>query len=172
MSRLLAATAMVGATIVNLDGGPHRTNAVVVIEGERIREIADAAPAGADIRHADGLFLLPGLVNLHVHLGLVLPGKMAAELASESDAARALRMAANAGRSLEAGVTTNRIPGDSRTRIHLRTGDEPSGIDRTEDLATLVLGLAGRADLHQGDRFLVTEKQGRRYQFGPAGSTV
>ncbi|HJS72679.1 MAG TPA: amidohydrolase family protein, partial [Vicinamibacteria bacterium] len=101
MSPLLATTAIVGATIVNLDGGPHRTNAVVVIEDERIREIASAAPAGAEIRRADGLFLLPGLVNLHVHLGLVLPGKMAAELASESDAALALRMAANARRSLE-----------------------------------------------------------------------
>ncbi len=114
MIPLLAATAIVGATIVNLDGGPHVTNAVVVIEGDRIRAIETAAPAGAEILRADGLYLLPGLVNLHVHLGLVLPGKMAADLAGETDAALALRMAANARKSLKAGVTTIRIPGDSR----------------------------------------------------------
>jgi imidazolonepropionase-like amidohydrolase len=39
---------------------------------------------------------------------------MAAELAGETDAALALRMASNARQSLEAGVTTIRIPGDSR----------------------------------------------------------
>ncbi len=113
MSLLLAATAIVGATIVNLRGGPH-ANAVLVIEGERIRGIETAAPPGADVIRADGLYLLPGLVNLHVHLGLVLPGRMAAELAGETDAELALRMASNARKSLEAGVTTIRLPGDSR----------------------------------------------------------
>ena len=75
MIPLLATTAIVGATLVNLGGGPHLANAVVVIEGERIRAIGGAAPAGAELIkliRADGLFLLPGLVNLHVHLGLVL----------------------------------------------------------------------------------------------------
>jgi imidazolonepropionase-like amidohydrolase len=113
MIPLLAVTAIVGGTIVNLDGGPHRANAVLVIDGDRIRSIEESAPPGAELIRADGLFLLPGLVNLHVHLGLVLPGKMAAELADETDMELALRMAANARRSLEAGVTTIRIPGDS-----------------------------------------------------------
>jgi len=114
MIPLLATTAIVGATLVSLDGGPHLANSIVVIEGERIRSIEGAVPAGAELIQADGLFLLPGLVNLHVHLGLVLPGKMAAELADETDAALALRMASNARKSLEAGVTTIRIPGDAR----------------------------------------------------------
>jgi imidazolonepropionase-like amidohydrolase len=111
---VLAATAIVGATIVNLEGGPHLSNAVVIIEADRIRAIERAAPADARIIRADGLYLLPGLVNLHVHLGLVLPGKMAAELADETEAELALRMASNARRSLEAGVTTIRLPGDAR----------------------------------------------------------
>jgi imidazolonepropionase-like amidohydrolase len=113
MIPLLAVTAIVGGTIVNLDGQPHRASAVLVIDGDRIRSIETTAPPGAELIRADGLFLLPGLVNLHVHLGLVLPGKMAAELADETDMELALRMAANARRSLEAGVTTIRIPGDS-----------------------------------------------------------
>ncbi len=114
MIPVLAATAIVGATIVNLEGGPHLANAVVVIEGDRIRAVEEAAPAGAELVRGDGLFLLPGLVNLHVHLGLVLPGRMAAELADETEAELALRMASNARKSLEAGVTTIRIPGDGR----------------------------------------------------------
>jgi imidazolonepropionase-like amidohydrolase len=114
MISALATTAIVGATVVNLGGGPHIANAVIVIEGERIRAIEGPAPSGAVLVRAQGLFLLPGLVNLHVHLGLVLPGKMAAELADESEAALALRMASNARKSLEAGVTTIRIPGDAR----------------------------------------------------------
>jgi imidazolonepropionase-like amidohydrolase len=113
MIPLLAATAIVGATIVSLEGGAH-TEAVVVVEGERILAIAPAAPPGSRIIRGDGLYLLPGLVNLHVHLGLVLPGKMAAELADETEAELALRMAANARKSLEAGVTTIRLPGDER----------------------------------------------------------
>jgi imidazolonepropionase-like amidohydrolase len=53
-------------------------------------------------------------MNMHVHLGLVLPGKMEAELANESEAELALRMAAAARESLQAGVTTIRLPGDQR----------------------------------------------------------
>jgi imidazolonepropionase-like amidohydrolase len=111
---LLAKTAIAGATLVNLEGGPHMSNAVVVIDGGRIQAIEKAAPPDAEVLRGDGLFLLPGLVNLHVHLGLVLPGKMEAELADETDAELALRMASNARKSLEAGVTTIRIPGDAR----------------------------------------------------------
>jgi imidazolonepropionase-like amidohydrolase len=114
MIPVLAATAIVGATLVDLEGGPHLSNAVVLVEGARIRAIENAANAGADLIRADGLFLLPGLVNLHVHLGLVLPGKMAAELGDETEAELALRMASNARKSLEAGVTTIRLPGDAR----------------------------------------------------------
>ncbi len=114
MIPLLATTAIVGATLVNLEGGTHLTNAVVVIEGERIRAIEETVPAGAAVLRADGLYLLPGLVNLHVHLGLVLPGKMEVALADETDAELALRMASNARKSLEAGVTTIRLPGDAR----------------------------------------------------------
>jgi imidazolonepropionase-like amidohydrolase len=114
MIPLLATTAIVGATLVNLEGGASLTNAVVVIDRERIRAIEREVPAGAEVLRADGLYLLPGLVNLHVHLGLVLPGKMEAELSDETDAELALRMASNARKSLEAGVTTIRLPGDAR----------------------------------------------------------
>jgi imidazolonepropionase-like amidohydrolase len=115
---MIRALAILGATVVNLGGGAPLRDAVVLVEGDRIRSVTTAAesaiPEGAEIVHADGLYLLPGLVNLHVHLGLVLPGKMEAELGNETDADLALRMAENARRSLDAGVTTVRLTGEER----------------------------------------------------------
>ena len=112
-----AATAIVGATVVNLDSGAPLENAVILVEGERIAAIGAAdsvtIPADAERIDASGAWLIPGLMNMHVHLGLVLPGKMKAELYNESEAALALRMAANARAALHAGVTTIRLPGDS-----------------------------------------------------------
>ncbi|HXV61444.1 MAG TPA: amidohydrolase family protein [Vicinamibacteria bacterium] len=106
--------ALAGATLLDLDGGPPISDAVVVIEDDRIRAIGSSIPEGAEVIRADGTYLIPGLINVHVHLGLVLPGSMAAELANETEAELALRMAANARRTLEAGVTTIRLPGDER----------------------------------------------------------
>ena len=109
-------TAIVGGTVVDLDGKAPIENAVIVVEGDRIAAIGAAGsveiPDGAEQIDAKGTWLIPGLMNMHVHLGLVLPGKMKAELANESEAALALRMAAAARESLQAGVTTIRLPGD------------------------------------------------------------
>jgi imidazolonepropionase-like amidohydrolase len=115
---MIRTLAIVGATVVNLGGGTPLRDAVVVVEGDRIRSVTAAVgaavPEGAEIVRADGLYLVPGLVNLHVHLGLVLPGKMEAELGNETDADLALRMAENARRTLESGVTTIRLTGEER----------------------------------------------------------
>ncbi len=110
--------AIVGATVVDLDGGEPIRNAVVIIQGEEITAVGNAAtvevPASAEVIDAKGTWLIPGLMNMHVHLGLILPGKLAAELANESEAELALRMAASAREVLLAGITTIRLPGDQR----------------------------------------------------------
>jgi imidazolonepropionase-like amidohydrolase len=110
------ARAIVGATLVDLSGGSSVPDAVVVIEKDRIAAIGPAAttrvPPGAEVISAKGKWLLPGLMNLHVHLGLALPGRAGAELANETEAALALRMAANARASLLSGVTTVRLTGE------------------------------------------------------------
>lgn len=116
--------AIVGATVVNLDGGAPLENAVVVIEGERIKAIGPAGtqtPAGAEIIRAPGTWLIPGLMNMHVHLGLKLPGRDRAAFADETLAELTLRMMANARKTLEAGVTTIRMPGsEGNTGVALR----------------------------------------------------
>jgi imidazolonepropionase-like amidohydrolase len=110
--------ALVNATIVDLDGGAPLREAVVLIEGERITAIGSAedisiAP-GMEVVDVAGTWLIPGLMNMHVHLGLVLPGKLEAELAHETEGELTLRMAQNARETLDAGVTTIRLPGDQR----------------------------------------------------------
>jgi imidazolonepropionase-like amidohydrolase len=117
-TRTARATAIVGASVVNLNGGSALQDAVVVVEGDRITAIGPAAttqvPQGADVIRATGMWISPGLMNMHTHYGLVLPGRAGAELANESEAALALRMAANARTSLLTGVTTTRSTGESK----------------------------------------------------------
>jgi imidazolonepropionase-like amidohydrolase len=110
--------ALVGGTIVDLNGGRSLGNAVVLVDGDRITAIGSAddvsIPAHAETIDVSGTWLIPGLMNMHVHLGLVLPGKMAVELAEETEGELTLRMAQAARESLEAGVTTIRLPGEQR----------------------------------------------------------
>ena len=114
-TNVAAVTAIVGGTVVDLESKAPIENAVILVEGERIMAIGEAGevkiPDGAARIDTEGTWLIPGLMNMHVHLGLVLPGKMKAELHNESEAALALRMAANARESLQAGVTTIRLTG-------------------------------------------------------------
>lgn len=56
-----------------------------------------------------GATLLPGLTNLHVHFGLILPGAAGDRLKGETLPELTLRMAANAREALEAGITTVRL---------------------------------------------------------------
>lgn len=111
-------TAIVNGNIVDVTNGSTIAGGVILIEDERIKAIGTAdsmsIPAGAAVVDASGHWLVPGLMNMHVHLGLVLPGKMEAELAKETEAELALRMAASAREVLQAGVTTIRLPGDQR----------------------------------------------------------
>jgi imidazolonepropionase-like amidohydrolase len=115
---MAAVTALVGGNVVSVSDGSTLRDAVVLVDGERIAAIGSAdgvaIPDEAVVLDMQGRWLLPGLMNMHVHPGLVLPGKMSVELAGETEAALALRMAAAARGILQAGVTTIRIPGDSR----------------------------------------------------------
>ncbi len=108
--------AITGAALVDLDGGPALEDAVVVMQGGRFTAVGPATstpiPQDAELVDATGMWLVPGLMNMHVHFGLKLPGAAGAALADETPAELALRMAANARASLHAGVTTVRQPGD------------------------------------------------------------
>jgi len=67
-------TALVHATLIDGTGNPPLNDAAVVIEGETIRAVGPAAsvtvPAGASTVDLSGKFLMPGIINLHAHVGL------------------------------------------------------------------------------------------------------
>ncbi|QXQ08113.1 amidohydrolase family protein [Sphingosinicellaceae bacterium] len=111
-----ATVALVGGTIVDIDTGRLTPDGVVLITDQRISAVGTRTgvkiPVGTQVIPMAGKYLLPGLMNMHVHLGLKLPGAAGAALANESDPAETLRMASNARLSLLSGVTTLRLVGE------------------------------------------------------------
>ena len=63
---------IVGGTLIDGTGRPPVKDAVVVIEGNKIKTVGQKGklqyPAGAEIIKAEGKFILPGLIDTHVHL--------------------------------------------------------------------------------------------------------
>ncbi len=62
-----------GATLIDATGGPALANSSILIEGNRISKIGSsdeiAPPAGARVLDAQGKYIIPGLVDMHVHYG-------------------------------------------------------------------------------------------------------
>lgn len=67
-------TAIVGATLMDGNGGPPLRDAVVIITGRRITAVGSAAdvkiPKGAKVMLATGKFLVPGFIDTNVHMSL------------------------------------------------------------------------------------------------------
>jgi imidazolonepropionase-like amidohydrolase len=65
-------TAITGATLIDGRGGPPIADAVVVVRGEKFIAAGPRAstpvPKGAEVVDANGLSLLPGLIDSHFHL--------------------------------------------------------------------------------------------------------
>ena len=64
--------ALVGGTLIDGYGGTPLRNSVIIIEGERIKAVGQvgslAVPAGAEVISTEGMSVLPGLWDMHVHL--------------------------------------------------------------------------------------------------------
>jgi imidazolonepropionase-like amidohydrolase len=103
-------TVLAGAMLIDGSGRPPVAGRAVVVERDRIVDVvaeADAPPAGRTLR-LDGLTLLPGLVNCHVHLCLGAEPDPAAAMLKEPYAATVIKAVLRARTTLEAGVTTAR----------------------------------------------------------------
>ena len=64
--------ALVGGTLIDGFGGRPILNSVVLIDGERITAVGQVGkievPAGAEVISTEGMSVLPGLWDMHVHL--------------------------------------------------------------------------------------------------------
>jgi imidazolonepropionase-like amidohydrolase len=64
--------ALVGGTLIDGFGSKPIRNSVIIIDGERIKTVGQvgalAIPSGAEIISTEGMTVLPGLWDMHVHL--------------------------------------------------------------------------------------------------------
>lgn len=89
-------------------------NGAVLIEGNRIKAVGARADFG-DVQNTvdmHGRFVMPGLMNMHVHFGLALPGATRAAAAEETEMDLMMRGYKNATDALMAGVTFVRCVGE------------------------------------------------------------
>ncbi|HEX8064574.1 MAG TPA: amidohydrolase family protein [Allosphingosinicella sp.] len=102
--------------LLDRPGKPPRGPSTILVAGGRIIEVRDGlvpAPAGARFLDLSTRFVLPGLIDSHVHLESDSGGVAAlVEEVSENAPAKTLRALANARKTLEAGFTTVRNLGD------------------------------------------------------------
>ena len=92
-----------------------RENVVIVVEGDRIREIGETVPAGATVIDLSDLTVMPGLIDGHTHVllqGDATSAEYDAQILGESLPYRALRASRAMRISLEHGFTTLRDVGN------------------------------------------------------------
>ena len=112
----MSALVIVGGTVFDAVTGDVVRNGVVRIEGERITAMGPTSAAPASVRDArvidaSGRFVMPGLMDCHVHLLLSGAPDYAMRGLKELVPYTAIRGAAYARRLLEAGFTTVRDVG-------------------------------------------------------------
>jgi len=100
---------LTGATLIDGTGAaPVSGRAVVVRDGRIHAVVAERdAPSGQTVR-LDGLTLLPGLINCHVHLCFGGEADPGTAMVKEAFAATVIKATMRARQTIEAGVTTVR----------------------------------------------------------------
>ena len=124
--------------LLDRPGQPPRGAATVIVRNGRIEAIRDgfAAPdgyPGATVVDLRERYVLPGLIDCHVHLESDRAGQEGlVESLTSSDAYLAYQALANARKTLEAGFTTMRNLGDDRgVTLALRDAIAAGTVPRT-----------------------------------------
>jgi imidazolonepropionase-like amidohydrolase len=104
--------ALVGGRLIDGFGGVPIANSVVLIEGERIKAVGQVGtlpiPAGAEVISTEGMDVLPGLWDMHVHLMITGHADYAHWFKTYPTLYRSVIMPASAKQLLLAGVTSAR----------------------------------------------------------------
>ncbi len=120
----MSVKAIVGATLIDGSGRKPVPNSLVVVRGEKIEGVGNQGdikvPDGAEVIDGSGRWLLPGFIDLHVHLyssGFVPVPTKGSELAYAG-----LVASNNIRTALQAGITTLRCVSD-RNHVDLAMRD-------------------------------------------------
>jgi imidazolonepropionase-like amidohydrolase len=113
---------VIAGRLVEVSTGDVHTDQALVLEGDRIRDVVDAAAAPGKARRIDlsDRTVLPGMIDCHAHLiGELDEGQGYAHLVSRSSAQEALTGVANARDTLLGGFTTVRDVGTFHAFVDL-----------------------------------------------------
>jgi imidazolonepropionase-like amidohydrolase len=125
---------LVGGTLIDGYGSSPVRNSVVIIEGERIKAVGQvgtlAIPPGAEVISTEGMSVLPGLWDMHVHLMINGHSNYAHWDKTYPPQMEQVIMPASAKQLLLAGVTSARDLGAPlkpilAVRERIRTGQIP-----------------------------------------------
>jgi imidazolonepropionase-like amidohydrolase len=109
-------TLVTGGVLIDGRGGPPLTNALIVIDGERITRVGCANDPvepcpDAQVIDASGQWIMPGLTDSHIHLTGEVTFDVYRRYLAPSEDQRLLRAAGDVLTMLETGFTTLREPG-------------------------------------------------------------
>ena len=120
-----AATVLECQRLVDVENGNVLLNQEVRIEGNRIAEVGPSVTADDDDRRFTLGTCLPGLMDMHVHLDMEMSPDSYIKRFQANPGDYALMAAHHARKTLEAGFTTVRNPGDTHnSTIALRNAVE------------------------------------------------
>ena len=125
--------ALVGGTLIDGYGSTPIRNSVVIIEGERIKAVGQvgtlAIPAGAEVISTEGMSVLPGLWDMHVHLMINGHSDYAHWDKTYPPLMESVIMPASAHQLLMAGVTSARdLGGPLKASLSVRDRIRKGGI--------------------------------------------
>jgi imidazolonepropionase-like amidohydrolase len=146
-----AATTLIHAgELLAVPGEPPSARQTIVVENDQIKEIvsgfADAADFDGEVTVIDlsNYFVLPGLMDMHVHLQFELGPKNDSDSLKMSDQLMQMRSIHYAMKTLRAGFTTVRDVGSSPQEMYaMRDAIENGWIDGPRIIAAGGVGITG-----------------------------
>ena len=103
--------AIVGGTLIDGTGSDPTENSIIIINGDKIEAAGEkteySIPEGAEVIDANGLTVMPGMIDAHVHFN-GSRNHTFAERIMPTPGLRLLRAAEDAYDALKAGFTTMR----------------------------------------------------------------
>lgn len=112
----MAVTAIGGGRLIDGTGRDPIENALILLEDDRITYAGKAnggsLPHGARLLDASAATILPGLMDVHVHISLSAPSDLLREVVARPVGEAAFEVAHNLGETVAGGVTTIRTVSD------------------------------------------------------------